>query len=150
MSTGASPRPFPAATRAAGTPRRRLLAALLLTGSALPGVAAAQVRGTGGAPSPVPPGAFVPVLGGVSSVGAAAVQVLPAASGRLGLRISNNAPTGGTTLWCSDVLGAAAWAAGASGTFPILAGTFYEGGADANAVVCGTAAGTVAITVEGW
>lgn len=97
----------------------------------------------------VPP-ALAPVLGSVGNVGTGAVVVLLASANRLGLRISNNAAPGGTTLWCSDVLSSASFVAGATGSFPVLAGTFYEGPAITSAVVCGTVSGTVSVTVEGW
>ena len=113
------------------------------------GLAAGQTVGSEPARGVMPP-ALQPQLAGVGSVGTAPVAVLAAAPGRIGFRISNNAAAGGTTLWCSDVLATSAFVAGGTGSFPILAGTFYEGPAITAPVVCGTASGTATITVESW
>lgn len=125
--------------------------AMLACGLALlsAGMAAAQTMGSEPARGAMPP-SLAPQLGSVGSVGTTPAVVLAAGTNRLGLRISNNAAVGGTTLWCSDVLPASGFAPGGTGSFPILAGTFYEGPAITTAIVCGTVSGTVTITVESW
>ena len=109
----------------------------------------AQTMGSDGVRGAAPP-SLTPTLGTIGSVGPVAVVVLPASGNRMGLRISNNALPGGTTLWCSDVLGTTGFVAGGTGSFPVLAGTFYEGPAITSAIVCGTVSSTVPVTVEGW